>query len=173
MNNIHNPDCLIGFAIGVHFSCCVEDSLGHVRNKDGLLDGGFTFLPQRHTSGLTTPKSSVVPQESICIAIHVRWTEDDCLGKRFPNSLLSYKLNQHSLFRVPYCCGAFSILPRHLADKVVDPSFRIRGSGFSAAFKDEMWIIRSTPHSLAIRAMVCGPDKRKVIRNQIGNNSLN
>lgn len=52
-------------------------------------------------------------------------------------------------------------LPRHFADRNLLPSLSIRGLGFSAAFKADMWINLSTPHSLAMRAIVLGAERTK------------
>lgn len=60
-------------------------------------------------------------------------------------------------------CTIFEYKPLHLADKYFEPSLSIRGSGCSLAFKAETCIILSTPHSLAMRAMVFGPTKNELL----------
>lgn len=59
----------------------VNDTLGHVRAVDRLLDGPLSLVPKQHSTKLTEPQMSVVAKEAICMSIDVRRTEDDGLGE--------------------------------------------------------------------------------------------
>ena len=59
---------------------------------------------------------------------------------------------------ITVCVDYEWMLPLHLADSQPDPSFNIRGSGSSLALSAETWISFFTPHSLAMRAIVRGPE---------------
>ena len=86
MNRNDVPDSLVDLAVSVGIAGCVDDALGNIGDEDGVFERLLALVPQRYSSPLTTPEGSVVRQETVFLAVHVRRAENHSLRKLFPHS---------------------------------------------------------------------------------------